>query len=253
MSSIRRLSATYGLTATSVAAIGAMIFACSEVLPPDEAGTFFGPVVTVGAGTGRAYVTLDRTGVPTDLGVSFTEAVLTGLPAASTEFVFVLPPQASVTPFKHLVLNWWPMGHPPPMIYTVPHFDAHFYMITLAERLAIVPEKLALRPAQEFVPEGYVAGMSIPQMGMHWNDPEAPEHKGEPFTKTFFFGSYDGAFIFAEPMVTIAYLETKPAVVTPLKLPGKYATRGYQPTSYTLAHDAGTQEYRIALSGFVSR
>jgi large repetitive protein len=71
-------------------------------------------------------------------------------------------------------------------------------------------------------------------MGLHWNDPDAPERKGAPFTQTFIYGSYDGAMIFGEPMVAKSYLETKPAaVVTPLKLPTQYALRGYQATSYT--------------------
>jgi len=57
-----------------------------------------------------------------------------------------------------------------------------------------------------------------------------------------------------EPMVTKAFLETKPAaVVTPVKLPAQYATHGYQATSYTVACDAGAREYRIAFSGLVLR
>jgi hypothetical protein len=57
-----------------------------------------------------------------------------------------------------------------------------------------------------------------------------------------------------EPMVTKAFLETKHApVVTPLKLPAQYASRGYQATSYTVGYDAGSKEYRIALSGLINR
>lgn len=41
--------------------------------------------------------------------------------------------------------------------------------------------------------------------------------------------------------------------MTALKLSTQYAARGYQPTSYTVAYDAGAEEYRIALSGLVSR
>jgi hypothetical protein len=60
--------------------------------------------------------------------------------------------------------------------------------------------------------------------------------------------------IFAEPMMTKAYLETKPApVVTPVKLPTSYATHGYQATTYTLGWDAIAHEYRIALSNLVLR
>jgi hypothetical protein len=89
---------------------------------------------------------------------------------------------------------------------------------------------------------------------MHWNDPTAPERLGQPFTKTFLYGSYDGTFIFGEPMVTKAYLESKPtAVATPIKLPARYAVAGYHPTTYTIGHDAVAKEYRIALTGLVRR
>jgi uncharacterized protein len=239
---------------------GVYVLACTDSTSPSQADTFFGPTVVMGSGTARAYVILNASGVPTDVGLAFTETALAGLPASAAEYVFALPAQASATPFQHAVINWMPDGHPPPLVYTVPHFDFHFYTIPNATRVGIVlgdsvlAAKMARRPATEFVPVGYVAGMAGVGMGLHWNDPEAPERKGEPFTKTFIYGSYDGAFIFGEPMVAKSYLEAKPAAtVTPVKLPAQYATAGYQPTSYTVAYDAGTKEYRIALSGLVSR
>ena len=246
----------------ALAAVGVPM-ACSDSSPatsPDKSGTFFGPTVPVASGSARTYVTLDRVGVPIELGLALTEAALIDLPAGAGEFVFDLPAQASATPFKHAVINWMPMGHPPAMVYSVPHFDFHFYMISRSERDAIVlgdaalDAKMVRQPAAEFVPVGYAAGMASVGMGLHWNDPEAPERKGEPFTKTFIYGSYDGAITFGEPMVAKSYLETKPAaVVTPLKLPAQYAARGFQATSYTVGYDATTKEYRIALSGLVSR
>lgn len=250
----------YLRTALTVTAAAGALLSCSDSTSPDQSGTFFGQVTAIGSGTARAFVTLDGSGAPTDLGVALTETALNGLPDVSTEYVFALPSQASATAFKHAVINWAPQGHPPPMIYTVPHFDVHFYTITNAERVAIVfgdstlAAKMARQPAAAFVPAGYVAGMASAGMGMHWNDPEAPERRDEPFTKTMIYGSYDGAMIFAEPMVTKAYLETKPAAVaTPVKLPAQYSVRGYQATSYTVAWEASAKEYRVALSGLVSR
>jgi hypothetical protein len=193
---------------------------------------------------GRAYV-IPRRRRAHELGVALTEAALTSLPNDAAEYVFLLPAQAGATPFKHAAINWAPQGHPPPMIYTVPHFDFHFYTITQAARDAILlgdsalAAKMARQPADVYVPAGYVTGMSAAQMGMHWNDPTAPERHGEPFTATFIYGSYDGAFIFAEPMISKAYLETKPAAVAvPIKLPVQYATTGCHPTSYTVSYDA---------------
>jgi len=113
---------------------------------------------------------------------------------------------------------------------------------------------MARQPASQFVPAGYVTGMAAAGMGLHWNDPDAPERHGELFTKTFIYGSYDGVFTFAEPMVTKAFLETRPAAVTTLvKLPAQWASRGYQASSYTIGYNAVAKEYRIALTGLVAR
>jgi len=246
--------------ALAVTVAGGALAVCSGVTSPDKGGTFFGPVTALGNGTARSYITVDRSGTPTGLGVALTEAALTGLPNATTEFQLELPAQASATPFKHATVDWQPVGHPPPMVYTVPHFDFHFYMITPAERAAIVlgdsalTAKMVRQPAAEFVPAGYVPGMPSARMGLHWNDPAAPERTGQPFTYTFIYGSYDGTFIFGEPMVALSYLATKPAaIVTPIKLPVQYATRGYQPVSYSVSYDAGAKEYHVALLGFVAR
>ncbi len=236
------------------------LLSCSDTTTPDHGGTFYGPVVTLANGSGHTYVTLDGAGAPTELGVAFTEASLVGLANAHTEFVFPLPAQASATAFKHAVINWMPMGHAPAMVYSVPHFDVHFYTISNAERMAIVlgdpglDAKMARHPAPEFVPAGYAPGVGSAGMGLHWNDPSAPERSGAPFTTTFIYGSYDGALTFAEPMIAKSYLETKPSpVVLPLKLPAKYSAPGYHPTSYTVGYDTSAKEYRIALSGLVLR
>ena len=261
LQSTRARRATIVRLAGSLLTLPIALFGCDDSTSPNNGGTFFGSTTAVGAGTARAYVTLDRSGKPTDIGIALSEAALNGLPAVPTEIVVGLPSQASATPYKHAVINWNPTGHPPPMVYTVPHFDVHFYTITSVERQAItlgdaqLAAKMSRRPAAEFIPTGYVADPGgVPGMGVHWSDPTSPEFNGQPFTRTFIYGSYDGAMIFAEPMITKAYLETKPAVVTTsLRLPTQYAVRGYHPTSYSTGYDAGAKEYRIALGGLVSR
>jgi hypothetical protein len=253
------------VTSSTIAllAVGAaVVFACTAATSPDLSGTFFGTSTAMATGSGRAYVTLDRAGQPTELGVALTEAALIGLPAALTEFGFALPPEASATAYKSAAINWQPTGHPPMNIFTVPHFDVHFYTITVAERDAINPAtdpqfgtKMFRAPSAGFVPTGYTAdAMGFPRMGLHWADPTGPEFSGQAFAKTFIYGSYDGAFIFVEPMLTKAYLESKPAaVVTPVKLPAQYGASGYQPTSYTVSYDAAAKEYRVSLTGLTLR
>jgi hypothetical protein len=249
-------------SAIALLAVGAGIFfACSDSTSPDQSGTFFGASAPMATGSGRAYVILDPVGKPTELGVAITEAALVGLPAAITEYTFALPTEASATPYKIAAINWQPTGHPPMNIFTVPHFDVHFYTITQADRDVISPAdpqfatKMVKAPAAALIPTGYTPDVQgIPRMGLHWADPSGPEFNGQAFGKTFIYGSYDGKFIFAEPMLTKAYLESKPAAIaTPVKLPAQYAVSGYQPTSYTVSYDAAAKEYRISLTGLALR
>jgi hypothetical protein len=214
----------------------------------------------------RSWVTLDTNGNPTAIGVTFGEEALAGLPAEPPpgeegyNFVLALPKEAAQTPFNHVYIGWNPHGHPPQKIYDVGHFDFHFYMITPEERESItaVGEDLARSykkiPA-EYIPNGYlqVPDTAVPKMGAHMIHPSSPELNGETFTKTFLFGAYDGKLIFAEPMITKAYLETKPNMSESLKLPAMYARPGYYPTRYSVRYDPARREYTVALEGFVKR
>jgi len=105
-------------------------------------------------------------------------------------------------------------------------------------------------------------------MGLHWIDVRTPKIQAmagkpesyKPFTKTFIYGSWNGEFIFAEPMSTRAYImakrtSTDPAVrdeVTPVPSAG-FAQPGYYPTAYRIMYDAKAREYRIALTQFSKR
>ena len=247
--------------ATVCAVAAATILACSEttptIAPVDRSGTFYGTTTSMVAGSGRAYVTLDAAGAPTEVGVEITEAALAQLPTTNAEFVFALPSQTSVTAYRHAVINWVPTGHEPTP-YLVPHFDVHFYQISAQARNGITSAdpayatKLALAPPASFLPAGYVMGMGMERMGMHWSDPASPELSGQPFTSTFLYGSYDGKIIFGEAMIAKSYLDSKPALaVRPLKLPQLYSTTGYQATAYSTVYDATKTEYRIALVNLV--
>lgn len=220
----------------------------------------------VGKGTVRSWVTLDERGNPTAIGVTFDEAALDGLPADAphgqlgTEYVLALPPEAGATAFDHVLMNWNPHGHQPSTIYDVGHFDFHFYTINQQERTQITAKgddlaKTQRRPPAEFVPEGYVYAPNSeePQMGAHWIDPVSHEFHGQAFTRSLLYGSYDGQIIFVEPMITRAYLLTKPQVSEPLKLPAKYSKPGYYPTRYSVRYDQVKKEYTVALEGMTLR
>ncbi|HEX2723107.1 MAG TPA: DUF5602 domain-containing protein [Gemmatimonadaceae bacterium] len=243
------------LVATALLTLGA----CSEGTSPNQ--TALGTTVTVGGGTARTYVETTGQGEPVEIGVMLSESALSGLPAAGTVYLLPLPAGSVVAPYKHVTLNWNPGGHPPPGVFTVPHFDVHFYTITEAERAAISPAdpqfgaKSAVNPPADLVPAGYVRDPgAVPDMGTHWSDPSAPEFNGQPFTRTFIYGSWNGAFTFYEPMVTTAFLATKPPITSAtLKLPARYAPPGRYPTTYTVGYDATGKQYVIAIGNLVPR
>lgn len=235
----------------------------------DSAGIQFGAPVKLGNGTVRTYV-VTAAGAPIELGVAISESAMNGLPDHHTpggieiepgHFTWenVLPlPAVNPTPVQHVVVNWNPGGHEPPGIYDRAHFDFHFYYITPTERMAIDPKDPAYKakaerlPAPELIPAGYVlpAPAAVPMMGVHWIDPKSPEFNGQGFSRTFIYGSWDGRVIFAEPMITKAFLDAKPDVTFPLPHAPKYAERGYYPGGYTVRWDADAKEYRVALTKF---
>ncbi|HKO16777.1 MAG TPA: DUF5602 domain-containing protein [Gemmatimonadaceae bacterium] len=222
----------------------------------------------VGDGMARAYVVRDeKSDAPLELGIALDARALGGLPTSGMhEYLLPLPAQAPA-PYQLVELDWNPQGHDPAPAYGVPHFDFHFYTISLAERNAIDPSdpqfaaKASNLPVGDYVPPFYVvpgppAALAVPHMGLHWSDVRSPELQGllghperyQPFTKTFIYGSWNGRFIFYEPMITRAYLRSQPNVVTPIPVPQKYPLPGFYPDSYRVAYDAQAKEYRVALS-----
>ena len=248
----------------------------------------YGTPQKVGNGTVRTYVVLDQKngGAPLEIGVAMSEDALQGLPAPvpgpgmnMNMYILDVPAQ-NPTPYQFVQFDWNPAGHEPAGVYDQPHFDFHFYRVEKSVRDGIVPSdpqfatKAASYPGNEFRAPFYLdaataAGapawaVTIPQMGLHWLDVRSPELQnltGHPelyqtFTKTFIYGSWDGAFIFEEPMITRAYIlakhdATEAAVrdeVIPVSTPQNYTPAGYYPSAYRITWDAQAKEYRIALT-----
>ena len=241
----------------------------------------YGAAVLVGGGTARAYFQPGAAGAaPLEIGIALDEAALQGLPTAAEappqamgSFSYVLPlPPSMPTPYAVVQLNWNPAGHPPAGVYDDPHFDFHFYTISPAQRDAIVPSDPAFAakagnlPSGDLVPPGFMVLPpppapvdAVPMMGVHWLDLASPELQPpgspnrKPFTRTFIYGSWDGAFIFEEPMVTRATLLAHTDETIPIATPARYAVPGYYPAAYRLAWDASHHEVRVALVNLVLR
>jgi hypothetical protein len=246
-----------------------------------------GAAQRIGNGTVRTYVLFDPANrrVPIEVGIALSADALEGLPAPmamkntdamSSHFDTherLLPlPDANPTPYKFVQFNWNPGGHEPPGIYDRPHFDFHFWTVPVDVRNSIEPsnpafaEQAAAYPAAEYRTPFYIdaataakapaAAVSVPQMGMHWLDVRSGEFNGQGFSKTYIVGSWDGRFVFDEPMITREYIVAKraatdPAVrdeITLVPSPAKRQVAGYYPEAYRISYDAETNEYRIALT-----
>ncbi len=233
-------------------------------LPQNQTNMFYGPQVKMGDGKARSFLKMSK-GMPEELGIEMTEGCLKGLPEDPEDFAnsfFPLPlhkKALELTPFDHIGINWNVHGHEPEHVYDVPHFDFHFYKITLQEQLAIPPYEVAPAdfdnlPAAEYMPSMYLAlPGGVPQMGKHWADLLSPELHGSPFNYTIIYGSYQGKNTFLEPMITLDILKSGAGYHVPFRQPEKFSEHRFYPTQYNIYMNTGTNKHYVTLSEFVWR
>ncbi len=221
-----------------------------------KSNVFKGPTVELGDGYARSWIRISHTGQPEEIGVEVTEAALASLPDHNAPTLLPLHPKAKeVTPFDHIGFNYMNHGHFPPGVFDVPHFDVHFYMQTVEERLALPavgPSTIGmymLAPPAGYMPATYTPGAPEPQMGLHW---APPPPTFLPFTRVMIYGSYNGAFTFVEPMVTLSHLLTA-TTSNPYLQPQKFAEAGNYPTVFNVYRDEKTGSRNVSLSHFIAR
>ena len=245
----------------------------------------------LGQGRIYSYVKAAGSGRPLEVGVKFGAAALQGLPmhpmanencfdmngdgqidahmecALGYEHVLELPQEALAnvdTPIKYAMVDFNSMGHQPPGIYDVPHFDFHFYTQPNAERKNIRLGPCAevvncddMKTAEMPLPQGYApagyssVGAVMGLMGNHLLDTNGPEFHGTPFTRTWIWGTYGGKITFLEPMITVKYLKSQPKnACTGYPMPEKFSEAGYYPRQYCVDYNPGLQEFTVSLRNF---
>ena len=175
------------------------------------------------------------------------------------------------SPFTYVLLNWQPLGHIPPGVYDVPHFDVHFYMNPNEERLAIRPGPCPFLvncddyqlgkalPAAAYYPATFKDVDAVePAMGNHLLDPNGPEFTGTPFDQTFLYGVWDREITFYEPMVSLEHYKklrsgTLKNQCYEIPLPSAFAESGWLPTKYCLRYRRNRDEFTTSLENFVLR
>jgi hypothetical protein len=261
----------------SAASLGAVLITLGTT-DAVQAAQFFSTPKPLGDGFVRSFVTLDDvSGKPLEIGASFTQGALS-LPTGDTQPNIVtelsLPSQASSTVFKGLEITYRPTvspGNPP--AFGLPRFGLDFFLLSPEERALICPnpdtsglaptcvgEELAQvlkTPDPGTVPPGLLpSGVAEPGHGMRYFDPDVAfpiVMAQQPFNSVYDYGYFDGKLSFMDVATTITFLETQPNVTVPIKLPTSYSQSGYYPTSYRVAYDAASQEYRVAFSGLTYR
>jgi hypothetical protein len=248
----------------------------------------------IGSGTVSTYAEMTGQGEPAAIGIVFSPTALTGLPTGNSHwhhcvdrnrdgvvdqateclhtFEYVIPLPDAVArrddmPFKWVLLNWNPMGHIPPGIYDVPHFDVHFFIEPIANVFALQagPCGVEFIRCDQFevgkqpIPSNYVppdfkgVDAVVPAMGNHLVDLTGPEFNKQPFTRSWIFGVYGGKVTFWEEMVSHAHLLNKPNACNPIKVPKAVAASGFYPTVSCLRHNAATGETTVSMESFVFR
>ena len=214
----------------------------------------------LGDGKVRSCISVDREGFPIEIALEFTEGVYENLDILPFETSLPLHPKAKqLTPFEHITLNWNAHDHEP--VFLVPHFDFHFFMIANEERL-MIPEYSSETaglftnlPPNGYMPVDHVTppgeGGVYPQMGKHWVPINLPDYL--PFTKIMILVSYNGKYIFTEPMVDLNYIQSNEDYNLEFSQPQYYQETNNYPTKYNIYRDDRTGNTIISLSGFVAR
>lgn len=228
----------------------------------DKLHIFKGPQVQYGEGKIRSFISLNDENFPEEIGFILTPEVFENLEILPSFDVTTLVPlhqkARQVTPFEHLALKW-SLGHGP--TFFTQHLDLYFYMISNEERMAI-PEygpatasAFALYPPDGFMPDNYGTppgqGGVYPQIGKHWLPLNLPDYL--PFTSIMVMGTYNGEFIFVEPMATLDLLLSNPNISAPYAQPDFFQESNNYPTRYNIYEDPKTGEIYITLSHFIAR
>lgn len=142
------------------------------------------------------------------------------------------------------------IGHPPVGVWTVPHFDIHFYAldeagvgnVTCADQPTVPPAK---------VPEGFVVGECVDGMGIHAHEPaEAGGSDPAPLADKgaeVIIGYDKGALTFIEPMLFAEPVFAGESLDADVGRPAELGRETLWPARFEGRLDADNDAYRFQL------
>lgn len=257
-SALKTGALTSAMLAGGAAFVGTSAFTGTTVAhpKPDTHTVVWGDDIDYLDGEVRTYATTNPQGTLSSLGVYLDDDALAVFDEDPLEAHLHLPEETDAHQFTFLGFHYIPEGHPPQDVYTVPHFDFHFYMIPEEAVEGIVTEPATYSIPDAQIPTDY---QRIPLvdtdddgeadtplveegMGEHLVDPSSPEfQEGGEFTHTMIYGASDpdddgtGRLTFVEPMATVAFLQNlEEELAVDMKTPEAYAVADEYPTQYVM-------------------
>ncbi len=241
-------------------AIMAALASCKKEETNKKNNLFKGTEVSFRNGKVWTSVKLNDDGSPAQMILTINDDVLNSVATSDdtaaqhshSDNINVPLPAEVPEPFKFIMLDWNPHGHPPAHIYDKPHFDVHFYMASEVEVMGYTDSvKMAANPLPVYLPANYIGANPIPMMGKHWMDAASPELHGQLFTQTFLYGSYNSQVVFYEPMITLEFLKATSDFKRPVPQPAKFQKTGYYPADLHINRHDGVTD--VILEGFSLR
>lgn len=237
----------------SICLLMILCFSCKE--DEDLSGVAFSEEVSIGNGTAKSFVNLDKDGNPASIGIEISNEVIASDLLEEEEYKIPLPSEAENIPFKGIGLHWT-QGDTESYVYNVPHFGIRFYTISESQRDQITPDLFDVSytaPDAQYLPTDYllVPDSAKPNMGSCWIDITAEEFNGGTFSQTLIYGFHDGKMTCIEPMITLDFLSRAKNLVGEIKQPEKYEQKAYYPTTYSI--DVDESKVTITLGDMVLR
>ncbi|WP_336364704.1 hypothetical protein [Halalkalicoccus salilacus] len=206
------------LQGAGVTLVGMTVFGGAAAAKPTNTTTLIGEGTNIVGGSDDdvwTAVTMNKAGKPTKLSIWMTKDAFEYLTNRSEGEHFHLDfPEAPGLNYTFAGIDWNPEGHPPVGIWSVPHFDLHYFFVDEADVDAITaPGPLPLVgvatydiPEEQF-PRHYVyeePRFIVKNMGEHIYNENTPEFRpGGEFTHTYIYGVYDPSIDLDDPDGTV--------------------------------------------------
>jgi len=223
---------------------------------------FYGDEVVVGNGIVNSWLILNEFGRPLEIGIEMTPQVLENLPVDADfkeQAVIPLPKYAAeTTAFDHIRVIWNPESFSTIEGFNNPHFSIYFFMLPEDKRMDI-PEwseetdaKFSNYPPKNHMPFDYApiekGSGSFATIGRHWlsnNNKTLNDH-------TLTFGTYDGSFIFINPVVTLDFLKSGKTFTDTYPQGVSYPLNNLLPREYNIYTNEKGNHF-ISLANFINR